>query len=655
MENIMQKCKVNTPLIYPPSEKIGPGHNFYMYINNEWLTKTQIPTYRSNISVSFEIQERIDKRLLELIDSARQYVLDNPSALKPADKVAVGRFAESIMRDKFQKNNVKEMKDQLLNLQCIRSASDISIQLGRSCVNRTCNILNVYAGPDELSSKHWRLHISPGSVGLPDNAYYKGSGPGGHRPFIAYAKMLQKAGQILGYDGMEKYAGLEADLADKLESSYEDDPVTLTGAEIASKFPAILWKDFWEQFGLNPYQWTTMKIVVDSMPWLKQINMMVRTLPYESWRLWFRGSTLMCYIRLLPPPFEDMHFSVFSKMLQGERRKLPEDEFMLETVKLWLTVPLSRLYIDCCMKDKMKKEIHVFIKKMFLATEKRLEQTAWLEKKTRNEAIRKIRNVKAGILYPDSEYNYNVPALLSDNLLKNIQLLGKSKSFQDVADVQQRFTRQTWENPVFMVNAFYMSAGNQLIIPAGIVQWPFYCENAGLGWNFGGLGCVIGHEITHAYDTDGKLFDNEGNRRLWWTAQDNREYNKRTKAIIALYNKAIVDGHRIDSEGTLMENIADIGGMGIALAALNTELDNKNIQGAKMQEEYIHFFTSYAISWREKMRKEKQLQQLLTDVHAPAMIRVNMVVPHFQEWYDAFNIKPESKLYIPPEQRIRIF
>ena len=232
--------------------------------------------------------------------------------------------------------------------------------------------------------------------------------------------------------------------------------------------------------------------------------------------------------------------------------------------------------------------------------------------------------MKAGILYPDTEYNYAVPELMSDNLLKNIVLLGESKSKQDVKDVQERFTRQTWENPVFMVNAFYMSAGNQLVIPAGIVQWPFYSMDAGMeGWNFGGLGCVIGHEITHAYDTDGKEFDHEGNRRVWWSAQDNRVYNRKTRAIIALYNKAMVEGRRVKDD--------------------------------KRLEELRDFFISYAVSWREKMRREKQLQQLLTDVHAPAIVRVNMVVAHFQEWYDTFEIGPDDKLYIPPEQRIRLF
>jgi predicted metalloendopeptidase len=633
-----------------------------MYVNETWQHTTSIPTHKSNISVSYEIQEQIDARLLALIADARRYVLQNPTAIQPADKVAVGRFAESIMREKFQKNNVKEMRDQLLALQCIRDEKDIARIIGQACVNRTCNLLTVYAGPDERSSKHWRLHIGPGSFGLPDSAYYKGTGPGGHRPLVAYAKMLERAGELLGYEGVEKYAGLEADLADELASSYEDEPVTLTGSEIADKYTAIAWREFWEPFGLNPYQWTTMKIVVESPAWLRRVNQMMRGIPLTSWRLWFRGGVIMCYLRLLPPPFEDLHFAVFSRMLQGERRKSPEAEFMLETVKLWLTVPLSRLYIECCMTDAAKRDVRAFIQTLFHATEARIAQTDWLEKKTRNEAIRKIRNVKAGVMYPDTRYNYTVPALLSDNVLKNIQLLGASKSAQDVRDVQERYTRQTWENPVFMVNAFYMSAGNQLIIPAGIVQWPFYCgersgsgSSQGSGWNYGGLGCVVGHEITHAYDTDGKLFDHEGNRRTWWSAQDNRAYNKKTRAIVALYNTAEVEGHHIDSTGTLMENIADIGGVAIALAALNAELDKRGCAGEERKQEYRDFFMAYAVSWREKVRREKQLQQLLTDVHSPAIIRVNLVVPHFQEWYDAFGVGPDSKLYIPPEKRIRIF
>jgi putative endopeptidase len=650
------RFKNKYPHIYPFDDKIRPGTNFYMYVNKGWHDNTAIPTYRSNTSVSFEIQERIDEQLLGIINAARKYILDNPTATEPADKVAIGRFAESISREKFQKNNIKELKDILLNYQCIRSAADIGRLLGAACYKKTCNLLSVYAGPDEMSSNHWRIHISPGALGLPDNAYYKGTGPGGHRPFIAYANMLKQAGEMLGYEGLEKYAGLEADIADEIESAYEDEPITLTGSEIAERYGAIAWKEFWDAYDLNPYQWTTMKIVVDSPMWLRKVNAMVKTLPHDSWRLWFRGEAVMCYIRLLPPPFEDMHFALFSRMLQGERRKLPEDEFMLETIKLWLTVPLSRLYLAEYMDIGLKRKVREFMDEMFAATEERLKVSGWLERKTRNEAIRKIRHVKAGILYPDTKYSYRVPILMSDCVVKNIQLLGGSKSAQDVKDVQEKFTSQTWENPVFMVNAFYMSAGNQLVIPAGIVQWPFYLNAAGMeGWNFGGLGCVIGHEITHAYDVDGKEFDHEGNRRIWWTAQDNRVYNKKTRAIVALYNRAVIEGRRINSEATLMENIADIGGMAIALDALKMDQTKRRIGDEQKAKEFRDFFISYAISWREKVRREKQLQQLLTDVHAPAPIRVNLVVSHFQEWYDSFGIGPNDALYIPPEQRISIF
>jgi putative endopeptidase len=220
---------------------------------------------------------------------------------------------------------------------------------------------------------------------------------------------------------------------------------------------------------------------------------------------------------------------------------------------------------------------------------------------------------------------------------------------------EKRQKQKDWDEPIFDVNAYYYSQANEFVLPTGSLYWPFFSMSSPLGWNHGGVGCIIGHEITHAFDKEGKDYDPDGFSKKWWTTVDNRAYNKKTKALIELFNKQKVFGHPISGSLTLSENIADLGGMAIALHALRKKIKTLNLNEDEQKEAYRQFFTSYAVSWRVKEKPAKVLQSLFLDHHSPAHLRVNLIVSQFQEWYEAFDVEPGNTLFIPPEDRIRIF
>jgi predicted metalloendopeptidase len=195
------------------------------------------------------------------------------------------------------------------------------------------------------------------------------------------------------------------------------------------------------------------------------------------------------------------------------------------------------------------------------------------------------------------------------------------------------------------------------MIPAASFLWPFYSvdQKECLGWNYGSLGAIVGHEITHAFDELGKEYNEKGVQESWWTAHDMREYSKRTKALVALFSKQTIRGMHVNGASTLSENIADLGGLGIALDALRLSLRAKGFSEAQEKKELCNFFSSYAVSWRTKERPQRHLQNLILDKHAPVEFRVNLIVSQFDEWYEAFGVGPSHSLYIPPEDRIRIF
>ena len=211
----------------------------------------------------------------------------------------------------------------------------------------------------------------------------------------------------------------------------------------------------------------------------------------------------------------------------------------------------------------------------------------------------------------------------------------------------------TWEEGVYRVNAYYFNENNEIMIPYGTMISPFYSVKASNAWTYGALGSIIGHEMCHGFDEDGKNYDAYGQRKKWWSRKDNIAYNHKTKALIELYSKQSVLGKKINGKKTLSENIADLGGLGISLQALKDNLEEKPLE--ERLSAYREFFIAYASSWRTKYRDEKLRHSLETDRHSPAFLRVNLIVSQFDEWYEAFGISKESDLYIEPEKRIRIF
>jgi putative endopeptidase len=209
--------------------------------------------------------------------------------------------------------------------------------------------------------------------------------------------------------------------------------------------------------------------------------------------------------------------------------------------------------------------------------------------------------------------------------------------------------------PCFVSNASYFSESNHIVMPWGILQWPFYCKAAPIGWNFGGVGATISHEMTHAFDLEGSQYSPRAVFKEWWTRKNRAQFQKRTRKVDTFFSRFKHYGIPLNGKRTLSENWADLGGIVISLRGLKTLLDSKNASEQERKEAHRNFFQAYAVSWRTLVRKEKMALSILTSVHAPGEDRVDRIVPQFQEWYDAFNITENDALYIPPNQRLKFF
>jgi putative endopeptidase len=494
--------------------------------------------------------------------------------------------------------------------------------------------------------------LSEGRLGLPSIEYYNGTAPGKTRTLLHYTELCQKLSKLLDINDLTLGIDVETLFITDLEMSKYDTPEIMSLTALSKKYKNISWDIIFKTMGVKD----TLLLRIDSPKWVAFINRQFEVLKIDQWISLFSLHIVLYSIPFLPPPYDDLHFTLFGKFILGEKHKMPQKEVTYWILTEKMTSQLSYIFVKNYLSQTFKNDCIDFVKSICASAKNRIREIKWFEEKTKSAAVEKIGNIGLSIAYPDYKEAPAVPALLETNLLQNIFLLGECNTQQIISiNGKKADFSADWSEAVFSANAYYYNESNQIVIPAAMFAWPFYLptarESSEIAWNYGGLGAAIAHEITHAFDTDGRLYNENGKKEDWWCRGDNSKYKMRSNNLVRLFNKARVEKIHIDGELTLNENIADLGGLAIALDALkravNIEKNRKDI--------LKNFFISYAVSWRKKIAKQKLRQSLFLDKHAPTNLRVNLIVSQFDEWYEAFDVLESNKLYIAPEKRIRIF
>lgn len=651
-----RKAVPTKPDLPPPVSTIKPGTDFYKHINGNWLRHASMPPYLSSYGVSEEIEDIIDRELMSILTLCRKQVENRPASRLPHSINLIGTLAESALNTKTQKNNIRFLNKLVNNLRCIRDTKDIATTLGDLLKHRIPSILSILVVPKQNDAGVLRFTFGTGELGLPDPSYYVADTTTKTRTITAYSNLLKRLAKDFDVSGLERIVALEVEAAEAIFRARRDEEELFKGRELEKKFPDIPWLDLIKSMT----DWSDQAILnhsylITSRTWLSFVNTCFKNYTLDSWKLLFSAQILLYTLPLLPPPYDNLEFELFGHRLRGQSEKTPQHRLALKMTKEWLSSSLGYLYIKENVPKSVKKSATQLAKEIRAVAAERAGSTEWLEPSTRAKAARKVRAMYLGVAYPSYIYKDESTALDPENFVKNVYDLGVLDFHDELEKVDTRLHPEKWDDAVFAVNAYYYNEKNRLILPSGILRWPFFDSNASDGWNFGGLGATIGHEICHAFDDDGKDYDETGNKHPWWSKEESERYLEKTSAIVTLYNKTTYFGHHLSGELTLSENIADLGGLAIALSALKKRLDAKKVSATQRRAELCDFFTSYAVSWRTKERKEKALQALFMDLHAPPVARVNNIVAQFDDWYEVFDIKPGDPLYIDPRQRIRIF
>ena len=637
---------------------VSPSENFYKHINNTWQRHVHMPSYEGDFGVSEEIESEIQTELLSIIQRLQ--------SKNPTHPLAV--LATSFFHTAAQINSIIDIQRILSGFQCITDNESLASTIG-FLNNIQCRApLSFTISSDPYDSSKCSNFLYEPHLGLPEKHHYgvdRSGGVGGRNSrnsrnpiLLKYKGLLTELGKLLHVDALESAVTIEQSIlpflargGDLGDIDYYYNPHTLE--ELQAKYKDIPWTTMLEAWGLKERVYSNATFIVTNMKYVRHINTMFQD--YDTFRIWMSSMVVLQYLEYLPPPYDDLHFELFGKALKGIAKKLPQKYLTLKVLKTFAPQALGELYVRNEVPVNTKPYVTRLVHKLVTATLERLQVITWMSPETKRAALRKVRAMKLQIGYPEKwESEVTDVSLNAERPLSNILTLCSADTANMITDLTRGCKKRVekWDDGVFEVNAYYYMEGNMMVVPVGILRAPFLDLKRSKAWNYGGIGSAIGHEITHGFDEDGRFYDEHGNYKNWWSVHDAHMFDKLAQSLIDFYDGAEYMGGKVDGELTLSENLADLGGLAISLHALQSELPKDT---ATRKKAYVDFFTSYAVSWRNKDRAKKAKEALTLDVHAPARLRVNFVVHQFAEFYEAFDIGPEEAGFIPPEKRIRLW
>lgn len=638
-----------SPLLPPPSTRFTPGADFYNYVNYEWHRHVHLPPYKGSYGVSEEIETEVQNTLLGAIQRQRKDDPANP----------ISKLATSFLNTTTQRNSIVDLQRLLNTFDCISNTDDVAHSIGALNRIQARAPLQLVVSGDSYKNGKCSIYLYEPMLGLPEKSYYA---PGVRTHiFLKYVNMLKSVGKIMNIELLEQAVSIESIIAPYLNDNeagqeYDYYPTTLNHLKL--KYKNVPWETLMEGWGVAKDVYNKATFIITNKSYLQIFNRMFDTFYFEAWRTWMRAMTIISFIEYLPPPFDDMHFELFGKAIKGKAEKLPQKYLTLTVLQSFATQDLSRLFVKFAVAEGTKTRATNIVKQLKAATIRRLQALEWMGKDTKLSAVDKVNKMKFQVAYPErwESETAKVPIDVAHPLLNiiNLMVLDSEQMIGDLKYNRCVRSEDKWEDGAFEVNAYYYSEANMMVVPAGILRAPFFDLKKSDAWNMGGIGASIGHEITHGFDADGRNYDSNGNYANWWSEDDSRAYNHMTKALIDLFDGVPYMGGKVNGKLTLSENLADLGGMAIALDALQ-HIMPAYLDEAAQKNVYTEFFVSYAVSWRNKDRPKKAKEALFIDVHAPPPLRVNLIVRQFEEFYKAFDIGPGDPGYIAPEERIRLW
>jgi len=638
---------------------IKPGDNFYLYVNGNWIKNTPVPSSKTRWGSFDQLADESSKALKGLLVDASKYKGTNNLMKRVGDYYASGMDTVAI-----EKLGYKPIKPFLEKIDAIKTKADVVRLTAYLRSNAIATpLLGVGVRQDAKNVSEYIVGISQGGISLPDRDYYLKNDPRSKNVREAYLKYIIDLFTLTGENedrakaNAAKILELETAIANAEMSRVEmRDPVKMYNKmsvkELVSKSPHFNWPLFFKELG---YTIPIENVVVSQPAFVAFTDSLLNAVPVSDWKTYLKWNVLKDNAEGLSSDFVDADFE-FSKVLSGQKVPTPRWEKMSRLIDRQLGELLGQLYVQKYFKSEAKKRMQALVANMQKTYAARIKKLDWMSDDTKVKALQKLSAYVNKIGYPDKWKDYKGVVINRKNFIGNIRSAAKWQYDDMISKLGKPVDKTEWGMTPPTVNAYYSSQKNEIVFPAGILRAPFFDAEADDALNYGGIAAVIGHEISHGFDDQGRQFDGEGNLKDWWTKSDAEEFKKRTDKIVSQYNGfTILDTIHVNGQLTLGENIADLGGLTVAYEAFKNTPEgkaNKVINGFTADQ---RFFINWAQVWRNNILDASAAQRILTDPHSPGMYRANGPLENLDAFYAAFNVKEGDKMYIAPENRIKIW
>ncbi|RBW59457.1 M13 family peptidase [Tenacibaculum sp. E3R01] len=650
---------------------VKPTDDFFRYVNGTWMDKTEIPADRTSWGGFGELRKKTDADVLAILNKAIEEgnfpkIKDSKGNEIDSDQEKAVNYYESIM-DTVSRNKqgIAPVAPYLAKIDAIKTKKDVETYLTNMAQYGGGGFYDFGVFNDLKNSSMNAGYLSGGGLGLSRDYYVDQKVKDKLEKYQEFvAKMLVKFGddEATAKKNAANIVAFEASLAEPMMTKEERrdtrkmyNPMTV--AELQELAPAIDWDAHLKGIGVNNIE----KIIVTDPGYFKAMNDIFTTRSVEDIKLVLRWNTINTSLNLLSTDLEIANWEFYSKTMRGAKKQRPRNERALGNLNGAIGEALGKLYVDAKFPPEAKKKAKEMIDNVMLGFEKRIAQLPWMSEETKEKALAKLHKLTVKIAYPDKWKDYSalqVKGLKNGGTyFENAINVAKWNYNKNMAKLGKKVDRTEWGMSPQTVNAYFNPVNNEIVFPAAILQPPFYNYKADEAVNYGGIGAVIGHEISHSFDDSGARFDGDGNLKNWWTEDDSKKFKTIGDKLVKQYSDIIaIDSMHLNGKYTLGENIGDLGGVQAAYEGLQIFLKKNgrpaDIDGFTAEQ---RFFLSWGTIWRTKMRDEALKNLIMTNTHAPGQYRAYMPLKNVDAFYKAFDVKEGDKMYITPEERVRIW
>lgn len=637
---------------------VKPGDNFYLYANGNWIKNHPIPASKTRWGSFDVLREESSKRMQALLEDAAKSKSNDRLTQMIGDFYKSGMDSAAIEAKGYQP--IKAELDKIAAITNKQQVIDAIATLRTQSV--AAPLFSMYVGQDSKNVNQYIPQIGQGGTTLPDRDYYLKDDARSVAIRKAFRNYMEKMFALVGENpamsanSADAVMRIETALAKAQMSRVEmRDPYKrynkFSVNDWSEQTPGLNWQQLFQQMNVNGAD----SVIVSNPAFIKSANILLTALPLNDWKSYIRWNILRNAAPYLSSAFVNENFK-FNQVLTGQKEQTPRWQRVSGLIDGSLGDLLGQLYVQKYFKPEAKQRMLDLVNNLQTTFEDRIKRLDWMSEETKQRALEKLHAFTKKIAYPDKWKAYEGVTITGNNFLDNVQNAGEWSYNYMVSRMGKPVDRTEWGMTPPTINAYYNPSNNEIAFPAGILQFPFFDFGADDAVNYGGIGAVIGHEMTHGFDDQGRQFAANGNLQDWWTKEDADNFKKRADKVVNQYNGfTVLDTLHINGRLTLGENLADLGGLNIAYEAFTKTKqfkEGKKIDGFTPTQ---RFFLSWAQVWRNNILPESEAQLILTDPHSPGMHRTNGPIANMDAWYQAFDVQPGDKMYKAPDERIKIW